>query len=125
MVLSAVLVAVTGAGAVLASGAVAAPAVTPCSSVNGFAIYANGVTCPTAKKLVRLISERPFRAPRVTIRNIPGWLCVTSSSRRTKKNLAGSCLRLGTTATGFGWTKGGAIVPIPPGATVPPPPPSG
>jgi hypothetical protein len=110
-------------GAILAPSAAAAPAVTACNAVNGFAIYANGVTCPTAKKLVKAISARPYRGPKVTIRNVAGWLCVASYSRKTKKQLAGSCLRLGTTATGFGWTKGGAVVPIPPGASVPPPPP--
>jgi hypothetical protein len=118
------VVAVLLLGAILAPGAAAAPAVVPCNAVKGFAIYANGVRCPTAKKLVRSISGRPFRAPKVTIRNVAGWLCVASYSRRTKKQVAGSCLRVGTVATGFGWTKGGAIVPLPPGVTAPPPPPA-
>jgi hypothetical protein len=106
-----------------ASGGTASSTVTPCSPVNGFAIYANGVGCPTAKKHVRAISARPFRAALVTIRNVPGWLCVARYNRRTKLQVAGSCLKVGTTATGFGWTKGGARVPLPPGAQQPPPPP--
>jgi hypothetical protein len=36
--------------------------------------------------------------------------------------VAGSCLKVGTTTTGFGWTKGGATVPLPPGVQQPPPP---
>jgi hypothetical protein len=116
-------------GVILAAAVLAAPAATPatsavvpCSPVNGFTIYASGVTCPTAKKHVRALSARPFRAVRVTIRNVPGWLCVTKYSRRTKRQVAGSCLKLGTTTTGFGWTKGGATVPLPPGVQQPPPP---
>jgi hypothetical protein len=107
----------------VAPSGLARSAVTACSRVNGFAIYANGVTCPTAKKQVRTISARPFRAVLVTIRNVPGWLCVARYNRRTKLQVAGSCLKVGTTATGFGWTKGGATVPIPPGAQQPAPPP--
>jgi hypothetical protein len=114
---------------VLASAALAAAAagpatsaIVPCSAVNGFTIYASGVTCPTAKKHVRALSARPFRAVRVTIRNVPGWLCVATYNRRTKRQTAGSCLKLGTTTTGFGWTKGGATVPLPPGVQQPPPP---
>ena len=105
-----------------ASSAWASSTVTACSPVNGFAIYANAVGCPTAKKHVRALSARPFRAVLVTIRNVPGWLCVARYNRRTKRQVAGSCLKVGTTATGFGWTKGGATGPLPPGAQQPPAP---
>jgi hypothetical protein len=115
-----VLAGALGAGARDAAGA---GAVTVCPQVLGYALYANGVGCPTAKKLVRQISARPYRAPKATIRNIPGWVCVASYSRKTRKQLAGSCLRRGTVATGFGWTRNGATVPLPPGASPPPPPP--
>ena len=102
--------------------AAAGRAVVSCPAVLGYAVYANGVTCPTARKLVRTISARPYRAPKVTIRTLPGWLCVASYSKRMRTQLAGSCLKTGTVATGFGWTKGGATVPLPPGVSQPPPP---
>jgi hypothetical protein len=121
------LIAVGGLlAAMTLAGASVAPAgstIATCSTVSGFAIYANGVTCPTAKKHVRALSARPFRAVLVTIRNVPGWLCVARYNRRTKRQMAGSCLKVGTTATGFGWTRGGATVPLPPGAQQPAPPP--
>ena len=118
----AVAVGVAGGASVWVGDAAAGRGVVSCPAVLGYAVYANGVTCPTARKLVRTISARPYRAPKVTIRTLPGWLCVASYSKRMRTQLAGSCLKTGTVATGFGWTKGGATVPRPPGVSQPPPP---
>jgi len=118
-VLSACRVAiVVGAVALVAAAAAgAASSVVTCGLHRGFVVYAQDVTCPTAKKIVRRIDELPYRAPKVTIRSIPGYVCVTTYKKTTKKMKAGSCLKLGTQATGFGWTKDGATVPLPPGAS--------
>lgn len=99
-----------------AAAARAGTAVVTCGLHRGFTVYANGVTCPTAKKVVRRIDEMPYRSPKVTIRSIPGYICVAAYKKTTRKMKAGSCLRLGTQASGFGWTKDGATVPLPPGA---------
>jgi hypothetical protein len=107
----AIAVALAGAAATRAS-----VTVTMCGLHRGFVVYVNGVTCPTAKKIVRRIDEMRYRAPKVTIRSIAGYLCVATYNKKTKRMKAGSCLKLGTTGTGFGWTKGGAPVPLPPGA---------
>ena len=111
-----VLVAGVAALAVAAAAGAASSVVT-CGLHRGFVVYAQGVTCPTAKKLVRRIDELPYRAPKVTIRSISGYVCVATYKKATKKMKAGSCLKLGTQATGFGWTKDGATVPLPPGAS--------
>jgi hypothetical protein len=102
-------------GATAAAGA--ATSVVTCGLHRGFVVYAQGVTCPTAKKIVRRIDELPYRALKVTIRSIPGYVCVATYKKTTKRMKAGSCLKLGTQATGFGWTKDGATVPLPPGAS--------
>jgi hypothetical protein len=107
------------AAAVLAAPAAARTPVLTCGLHRGFVVYANGVTCPTAKKIVRRIDEMTYRAPKVTIRSIPGYICVATYKKTTKRMKAGSCLKLGTQATGFGWTKDGATVPLPPGASAP------
>ncbi len=85
----------------------------------GYVVYASGVTCPTAKKLVTTIGRLRYRKPKVTIASFRGYVCLVTHNRRTKKMKAGSCLRKGTQATGFGWTKGGATVPLPPGVKRP------
>ncbi len=95
----------------------AASSVVTCGLHRGFVVYAQDVTCPTAKRIVRRIDELPYRAPKVTIRSIPSYLCVATYKKTTKRMKAGSCLKLGTQTTGFGWTKDGAIVPLPPGAS--------
>lgn len=100
-----------------ASPAGAAPAYLVCGTTkSGHTVYANLVRCPTAKKSVSKIGTLRYRKPKVTVTAVPGYLCVVTYSRKTKKMTAGSCLKRGTTATGFGWTKGGATVPLPPGA---------
>ena len=104
------------AAAALAAPSSASRSVVTCGLHRGFLVYANGVTCPTAKKIVRRIDEMRYRAPKVTIRSIPGYICVATYRKATKTMKAGSCLKLGTQATGFGWTKDGAQVPLPPGA---------
>lgn len=103
-----------------ASGAGAASSVLTCGLHRGFVVYAQGVTCPTAKKIVRRIDELPYRTPKVTVRSIPGFVCVATYKKTTKRMKAGSCLKIGTQATGFGWTKDGATVPLPPGASAAP-----
>ena len=104
-------------GAATVTAPVAArPSVQMCGLHRGFTVYAKGVTCPTAKKIVRRIDELRYRAPKVTIRAIPGYICAATYKQTTKTMKAGSCLKLGTQATGFGWTKDGAQVPLPPGA---------
>ena len=112
------VVLVTGVAALAVTAAAgAASSVVTCGQHRGFAVYAQGVTCPTAKKIVRRIDELPYRAPKVTIRSIPGYVCVATYKKTTRKMKAGSCLKLGTQATGLGWTKDGATVPLPPGAS--------
>ena len=100
-----------------AAAAGAASSVVTCGLHRGFMVYASSVTCPTAKKIVRRIDELPYRAPKVTIRSIQGYVCVATYKKTTKRMKAGSCLKLGTQTTGFGWTKDGATVPLPPGAS--------
>jgi hypothetical protein len=112
----AALVSVAALALACAGTAVAASSVTTCGLHRGFTVYANGVTCPTAKKIVRRIDELRYRAPKVTIRIVPGYVCVATYKKVTKKMKAGSCLKLGTTGVGFGWTRDGAVVPLPPGA---------
>jgi len=98
----------------------AASVVTTCgANRSGYVVYASGVACPTAKKLVTTIGRLRYRKPKVTIAGFRGYVCVVTYNRRTKKMKAGSCLRKGTQATGFGWTKDGATVPLPPGVTQP------
>lgn len=98
----------------------AAPGVVTCGKTKaGYLVYANGVTCPTAKKLVTKIGRLRYRKPKVTITGVRGYLCVATYNKRTKKMKAGSCLRRNTAGTGFGWTKGGAQVPLPPGVQAP------
>lgn len=100
--------------------AAAAPSVAACGKTrSGYLVYANGVTCPTAKKTVSKIERLRYRKPRVTVTSVTGYTCVVTYSRKTRKMTAGSCLKRGTTGTGFGWTKGGATVPLPPGASGP------
>lgn len=101
----------------IVAAAGASTSVLACGIHRGFSVYAQGVTCPTAKKLVRKIDEMPYRAPKVTIRSIAGYVCVATYKKATKKMKAGSCLKVGTQGTGFGWTRDGAIVPLPPGAS--------
>ena len=113
---TALVVAALAAGGLAPSGG-AATSVNACSKTrSGYLVYANGVTCPTAKTIVAKIERLRYRRPKVTVTSIPRYLCVVTYSRRTKKMTAGSCLKRGTTGTGFGWTKGGATVPLPPGA---------
>ncbi|MDH4178055.1 MAG: hypothetical protein OEW31_05745 [Thermoleophilia bacterium] len=113
-------VAVAAAAAWLAQPGGASSAVITCGTTRaGYLVYANGVTCPTAKKLVTKIGTLRYRKPKVTITGVPGYLCVATYNKRTKKMKAGSCLRRKTVATGFGWTKGGAQVPLPPGVQPP------
>ncbi len=112
VLISAVAIAVPAA-----STAQGGTAVQTCGLHRGFVVYANGVTCPTAKKIVRRIDELVYKAPKVTIRSIGGYVCVATYNKRTKRMKAGSCLALGTQMTGFGWTKDGAVVPLPPGAS--------
>jgi hypothetical protein len=108
----AIATAALGAGAAPAG---ASAAVTQCNPVQGYVVYANGVTCPTAKSIVRKLLALRYRAVKVTITSMPRYLCVATYARRTKKMRAGSCLRKGTQASGFGWTRNGAPVPLPPG----------
>ncbi len=120
---SALLVSVI-AGAVvvgwLVSAGTAAPSVITCGTTKaGYLVYANGVGCPTAKKIVTKIGKLRYRKPKVTITGIRGYICVATYNKRTKKMKAGSCLKRKTAATGFGWTKGGAQVPLPPGVQAP------
>jgi hypothetical protein len=116
VVLRTAIGAVVLASAVTAAGVHAATAYTACGVHRGFTVFANGVTCPTAKKSVRRIGELPYRGPKVTVRSIAGYVCVATFNRKTRQMKAGSCLKVGTTATGFGWTRDGAAVPLPPGA---------
>jgi hypothetical protein len=111
-----VLAATLGVAAAFAALSAGQGAVVMCGMHRGFVVYANGVSCPTAKKIVRRIDEMRYRAPKVTIRSIPGYLCVATYKKTAKTMKAGSCLKIGTQATGFGWTKDGAQVPLPPGA---------
>jgi hypothetical protein len=101
--------------AVAAPLSTAAPAVVTCGVHHGFVVYVQGVTCPTAKRNITKLEALAYKAPKVTIRSLPGWVCAASYKKATKKLVAGSCLKVGTQATGFGFTKGGAQVPLPPG----------
>ena len=111
-----VLIAAVLMAAPAATTAQAGTAVQMCGLHRGFVVYASGVTCPTAKKIVRRIDELAYKAPRLTIHSIAGYICVATYNKRAKRMKAGSCLKLGTQATGFGWTRDGAVVPLPPGA---------
>ena len=111
------LVGAFAVAAIAAAGAQGGTAVLVCGQHRGFTVYANGVTCPTAKKIVRRIDELRYRAPKVTVRSIAGYVCVATYNRTTQRMKAGSCLKIGTTTTGFGWTRDGAVVPIAPGAS--------
>jgi hypothetical protein len=103
-----------------------APSVVQCGNARGgFVVYANGVTCPTAKKLavglstIRLTawqSRQVAKGRRLVFPEFLGYRCVASYQRASRRQLAGSCLKLGTGTTGFGWTRDGAQVPLPPGA---------
>lgn len=107
-----------GVGAIAAQATWASSAVTTCGkNKSGYVVYASGVSCPTAKRLVTKIGKVRYRGPKITITGVRGYLCVATYNRRTKKMKAGSCLRRGTVANGFGWTKDGAQVPLPPGVT--------
>jgi len=118
VLLSAVACAVIVGWLVSAGGA--APSVITCGTTKaGYLVYANGVRCPTSKKIVTKIGKLRFRKPKVTITGIRGYICVVTYNKRTKKMKAGSCLKRNTVATGFGWTKGGAQVPLPPGVQAP------
>jgi hypothetical protein len=108
--------AAVAAALLLAAPASSRSTVLACGMHRGFVVYANGVTCPTAKRIVRRIDELPYRAVKVTVRTIPGYVCVATYKKATRTMKAGSCLKRGTQATGFGWTKDGATVPLPPGA---------
>jgi hypothetical protein len=112
---SGILAAAATAAAVSAGHAGATPAVAQCNAVQGYVVYANGLTCPTAKTIVKKLLAMPYRSVKVTIRSMPAYVCVATYGKRTRTMKAGSCLKLGTQATGFGWTKNGATVPLPPG----------
>jgi hypothetical protein len=117
LVLTVVLAAIP---TLLAQAVATSPAVSTCGkNRSGYLVYANGVTCPTAKKLVTTIGRIRYRKPKVTVTGVRGYVCAVTYNRRTRAMKAGSCLRRGTQATGFGWTKGGAAVPLPPGVTPP------
>jgi hypothetical protein len=129
---AATLIAATAATLAMALALVAAASAAPdrahveqCgTTAGGFVVYANGVTCPTAKKLaVRLASARltawqsrqVANGKKLLFPEFRGYRCIASYQSVKKRQLAGSCLRLGTTGTGFGWTRDGAQVPLPPG----------
>jgi hypothetical protein len=119
LAVSAVALAAAAAAWHVAPSGAASGVVTCGKTKAGYLVYANGVTCPTAKKLVTKIGRLRYRKPKVTIAGVRGYLCVATYNKRTKKMKAGSCLRRNTAGTGFGWTKGGAQVPLPPGAQAP------
>jgi hypothetical protein len=119
LVVVGVAVAMVAFACLAAPGAARTGVVTCGKTKAGYLVYANGVTCPTAKKLVTKIGKLRYRKPKVTITGVRGYLCVVTYNKRTRKMKAGSCLRRNTAGTGFGWTKGGAQVPLPPGAQAP------
>lgn len=88
---------------------------TQCPPVQGYVVYAQSVTCGTARTNVKKLLALPFTRVRVTIRTVPNYLCVATYGKKTRKQRAGSCLKTGSVATGFGWTRNGAVVPLPPG----------
>jgi hypothetical protein len=120
---------VMGAALLTPLEAVATPEVSgvvQCGNARGgFVVYANGVTCPTAKRLVSGLSTFDLNAwqrrqvakgRKLVFSEFLGYRCIASYQRASTRQLAGSCLKLGTSATGFGWTRDGARVPLPPGA---------
>lgn len=111
-----------------ASVAAASPAVVTCGSHHGFVVYVQGVGCPTAKRTLTKIEKLPYRGGKAvpgvsppsvtaTVRSLSGWVCAVTYNKKTKKVRSGSCLKKGTQASGFGFTKGGAPVPLPPGVS--------
>jgi hypothetical protein len=121
-----VAIAVSAAALVGVSVAAASSAVVTCGSHHGFVVYVQSVGCPTAKRTLTKIEKLPYKGgkavpgvspPSVTaiVRTLPGWLCAVMYNKKTKKVRSGSCLKKGTQASGFGFTRGGAPVPLPPG----------
>jgi hypothetical protein len=121
-------IAVTAAALVGASLAAASSAVVTCGSHHGFVVYTQNVGCPTAKRTLTKIEKLPYKGgkavpgvspPSVTaiVRSLPGWVCAVTYNKKTKKVRSGSCLKKGTRASGFGFTRGGAPVPLPPGVS--------
>lgn len=105
-------------GAAGPASSVAGPArasYTQCASVLGYVVYANGVTCPTAKLLTRKLLGLAYTKPKVTT-TLPNYTCVIVYNKLTRKAKAGSCLRAATNARGFAFSKAGAVIPLPPGA---------
>jgi hypothetical protein len=105
-------------GAAGSASIVAGPALgsyTQCAPVLGYVVYANDVTCPTAKSLSRKLLALAYTKPKVTT-TLPNYTCVIVYNKLTRKAKAGSCLRVGTTARGFAFSRAGAVIPLPPGA---------